>query len=86
MGEWEAWLKAGTGDDKTNIVVIADFWERTGGSSAVTANLSSNGVSNPLGWDWMLAAEMSLAALDVPAFRLTTEHVFRPGRSLRSSA
>src|SRR6266480_6104631 len=26
MGEWEAWLKAGTGDDKTNIVVIADFW------------------------------------------------------------
>ena len=31
MGEWEAWIKAGTGDDKTNIVVIADFWERTGG-------------------------------------------------------
>ncbi len=24
MGEWEAWLKAGTGDDKTDIVVIAD--------------------------------------------------------------
>src|SRR5215813_9745985 len=23
MGEWEAWIKAGTGDDKTNIVVIA---------------------------------------------------------------
>src|SRR6476646_11744978 len=31
MGEWEASLKAGTGDDKTDIVVIADFWERTGG-------------------------------------------------------
>src|SRR5438046_4138368 len=31
MGEWEAWLKAGTGDNKTDIVVIADFWERTGG-------------------------------------------------------
>ena len=31
MGEWEAWIKAGTGDDKTEIVVIADFWERTGG-------------------------------------------------------
>src|SRR6267143_6838960 len=31
MGEWEAWLKAGTGDDKTDIVVIADFYERTGG-------------------------------------------------------
>src|SRR5205814_2419539 len=27
MGEWETWLKAGTGDDKTDIVVIADFWE-----------------------------------------------------------
>ena len=26
MGEWEAWLKAGTGDDKTDIVVIADFY------------------------------------------------------------
>src|SRR5438876_8577225 len=26
MGEWEAWLKAGTGDDKTDVVVIADFW------------------------------------------------------------
>ena len=25
MGEWEAWIKAGTGDDKTDIVVIADF-------------------------------------------------------------
>ena len=28
MGEWEAWLKAGTGDDKTDIVVVADFWQR----------------------------------------------------------
>ena len=28
MGEWEAWLKAGTGDDKTDIVVIADFYNR----------------------------------------------------------
>ena len=34
MGEWEAWLKAGTGDDKTDIVVIADFWQRTGGTGA----------------------------------------------------
>ena len=31
MGEWEAWIKAGTGDDKTDIVVIADFWQRLGG-------------------------------------------------------
>src|SRR5213596_304075 len=28
MGEWEAWIKAGTGDDKTDIVVIADFYHR----------------------------------------------------------
>jgi hypothetical protein len=34
MGEWEAWIKAGTGDDKTDIVVVADFWERTGGLSS----------------------------------------------------
>src|SRR5438477_1889625 len=31
MGEWEAWLKAGTGDDKTDIVVVAEFWELSGG-------------------------------------------------------
>ena len=27
-GEWEGWLKAGTGDDKTDILVIADFYNR----------------------------------------------------------
>src|SRR5437867_4897385 len=43
MGEWEAWLKAGTGDDKTNIVVIADFWERTGGVFSRDRDISSNG-------------------------------------------
>ena len=35
MGEWEAWIKAGTGDDKTDIVVVADFWERLGGVFAL---------------------------------------------------
>ena len=43
MGEWEAWIKAGTGDDKTDIVVIADFWERTGGLFSADRDLSSNG-------------------------------------------
>src|SRR4029079_19283504 len=43
MGEWEAWIKAGTGDDKTDIVVVADFWERTGGIFSRDRNLSSNG-------------------------------------------
>jgi len=49
MGEWEAWLKAGTGDDKTNIVVIADFWERTGGVFSRDRDLSSNAFYIPWG-------------------------------------
>ena len=40
--EAEAWLKAGTGDDKTDIVVIADFYDRTGLFSR-DRNISSNG-------------------------------------------
>ena len=43
MGEWEAWFKAGTGDDKTDIVVVADFWERTGGVFSRDRDISSNG-------------------------------------------
>src|SRR5438552_193408 len=34
---------AGTGDDKTDIVVIADFWERTGGLFSRDRDISSNG-------------------------------------------
>src|SRR6478672_8494366 len=49
MGEWEAWIKAGTGDDKTDIVVIADFWERTGGLFSADRNISSNGFQIPWG-------------------------------------
>jgi iron complex outermembrane recepter protein len=30
MGEREGWLKAGVGDDKTDIVIIADFYDRAG--------------------------------------------------------
>jgi iron complex outermembrane receptor protein len=47
MGEWEAWIKAGTGDDKTEIVVIADFWERTGGMFSADRDLSSNAFKSP---------------------------------------
>jgi Outer membrane cobalamin receptor protein len=43
MGEWEAWIKAGTGDDKTDIVVVADFWQRTGGIFSRDRDLTSNG-------------------------------------------
>ena len=49
MGEWEAWIKAGTGDDKTDIVVIADFWERTGGLFSRDRNISSNAFQIPWG-------------------------------------
>src|SRR5213596_3767427 len=49
MGEWEGWLKAGTGDDKTDIVVIADFWERTGGLFSRDRDISSNGFFVPFG-------------------------------------
>src|SRR5262245_58441630 len=49
MGEWEAWIKAGTGDDKTDIVVIADFWERTGGIFSRDRDISSNAFFIPWG-------------------------------------
>src|ERR1700756_1193151 len=49
MGEWEAWLKAGTGDDKTDIVVVADFWERTGGIFSRDRHISADGNFIPFG-------------------------------------
>ena len=49
MGEWEAWIKAGTGDDKTDIVVVADFWERLGGVFSRDREISSNGFFIPFG-------------------------------------
>src|SRR6267142_4180554 len=49
MGEWEAWLKAGTGDDKTDIVVIADFWQRTGGLFSRDRDISANAFFIPFG-------------------------------------
>jgi iron complex outermembrane recepter protein len=49
MGEWEAWIKAGTGDDKTDIVVIADFWQRLGGIFSTDRDISSNGFFMPFG-------------------------------------
>jgi iron complex outermembrane receptor protein len=49
MGEWEPWIKAGTGDDKTEIVVIADFWQRTGGLFSRDRDLSANAFYVPWG-------------------------------------
>src|SRR6266404_3277526 len=42
MGEFEGWIKAGTGDDKTDIVVIADFFDRLNGVFSRDRDLSSN--------------------------------------------
>jgi iron complex outermembrane recepter protein len=49
MGEWEAWIKAGTGDDKTDIVVIADFQQRLNGVFSRDRDISSNGNFDPFG-------------------------------------
>jgi iron complex outermembrane recepter protein len=49
MGEWESWIKAGTGDDKTEIVVVADFWQRTGGVFSADRDLSANAFYMPFG-------------------------------------
>ncbi len=49
MADWEAWIKAGTGDDKTDIVVVADFWERTGGLFSADRDISSNAFQIPWG-------------------------------------
>src|SRR5881398_1779708 len=49
MGQWEAWIKAGTGDDKTDIVVVADFQQTTGGVFSRDRDISSNGDFNAFG-------------------------------------
>jgi len=54
MGEWEAWLKSGTGADKTDSWSLG-FWERTGGVSAATATFLSNG-DFPRFWRFELAS------------------------------
>jgi len=46
--ELEAWLKAGTGDDKTDILVIADFYDRAAIFSR-DRDLESNAFSIPWG-------------------------------------
>src|SRR5256886_6472750 len=49
MGEGEAWLKAGTGDDKTDIVVVAGFSERHGGPFSNDRDISANAFFVPFG-------------------------------------
>src|ERR1043166_2520184 len=76
MGEWEAWIKAGTGDDKTDIVVIADFWERLNGVFSRDRDISSNGNFTPFGG---FDARSSNEPGRVQAFRLNPGMFFGPG-------
>src|SRR5213592_3028962 len=79
MGEWEAWLKAGTGDDKTNIVVIADFWERTGGVFSRDRDLSSNAFYIPFGGFDFRSGEEPGHVGGFVGFRLIPKMFFGPG-------
>jgi outer membrane receptor protein involved in Fe transport len=81
MGEWEAWLKAGTGDDKTNIVVIADFWERTGGIFTRDRDLSANAFYIPFGGSEGRNATFpgNIEVIGSFDFRLIPKMFFGPG-------
>ena len=76
MGEWEAWIKAGTGDDKTDIVVVADFWQRTGGVFSRDRDISSNGNLVPFGG---FDARSGNFPGRVGSFRLLPSMFFGPG-------
>jgi iron complex outermembrane recepter protein len=77
MGEWEAWLKAGTGDDRTDIVVIADFWERMGGLFSADRDLSSNAFQIP--WGGFDTRSGNSPGNVQFLFRLTPKMFFGPG-------
>jgi iron complex outermembrane recepter protein len=76
MAEWEAWLKAGTGDDKTDIVVIADFWQRAGGLFSRDRDISSNAFQIPWGG---IDARIPTEPGRVRMFRLLPKMFFGPG-------
>ena len=76
MGEWEAWIKAGTGDDKTDIVVIADFWQRTGGIFSTDRDISSNAFYIPWGGNEGRSGNFPGR---IGSFRLNPSMFFGPG-------
>src|SRR4029077_1704670 len=84
MGEWEAWLKAGTGDDKTDIVVIADFWERTGGLFSRDRDLTANARFKPFG-GFDNRSDDAPGYID-PGFRLIPKLFFSPNSPPAHSA
>jgi outer membrane receptor protein involved in Fe transport len=78
MGEREAWIKAGTGDDKTDIVVVADFWERTGGLFSRDRDLTANAFYIPWG-----GFESRAFTIGVQGHRLLPGMFFGPGGTPR---
>ncbi len=78
MGEWEAWIKAGTGNDKTDIVVIADFWQRTGGLFSRDRDLTANAFYIPWG-----GFESRAFTIGVQGHRLLPGMFFGPGGTPR---
>ena len=66
--ELEGWLKAGVGDDKTDIVVIADFYDRAAIFSR-DRDISSNGFAKPWG-GFELRNSYQPGAIKFFAFRL----------------
>jgi iron complex outermembrane receptor protein len=79
MGEWEAWIKAGTGDDRTNIVVIADFWGRTGGLFSRDRDISSNTFQIPWGGGDNRSGPIPGKIGGIPGLRLIPSMFFGPG-------
>ena len=79
MGEWESSIKAGTGDDKTEIVVIADFWERTGGVFSADRDISSNGFQIPWGGFDNRSGNFPGRIGGFPGSRLLPNMFFGPG-------
>ncbi len=78
MGEWESWIKAGTGDDKTDIVVIADFWQRSGGVFSRDRDISSNAFAIPFG-GFDTRSSNNPGAVGTLNFRLNPGIFFGPG-------
>jgi iron complex outermembrane recepter protein len=77
MGEWETWLKWGTGNNKTDLVVIADFWERTGGIFSRDRDLSASANFRPFGgFDSRSSDEPGHIGEDFPGFRLIPKLFF----------
>src|SRR4029077_5562013 len=84
--ETEAWLKAGTGDDKTDILIIADAYDR-GAIFSRDRNLTSNAQAIPFGGGdgrssnkpgGLVSADAGNLILD-PTLAFPTPHAFPNG-------